>query len=109
LISFTKPGNEMVVAHLFELKGQIQNVKEIFVDDGYIVIHCLKRNAVPSQYGANFVDVLDTQTAELLHSIPIDRSDIPVEGRIIDFNYMGGKLVVAYGRAGFYGPPACIK
>ena len=107
---FKSPGNEMVVAHQFELQGQVQFVKEVFVDNDYIVIHYLaKKSAGSPLKEGNFIDVLNTETAELLHSIAIDRSDTTIENRIVDFNYLSGKILVAYGRGGYKGPHASIK
>jgi len=108
---FKSPGNEMVVAHQFELQGQVQFVKEVFVDNDYIVIHYLaKKSAGSPLKEGNFIDVLNTETAELLHSIPIDRSDTTdTENRIVDLSYLSGKIVVAYARGHYNRPHASIK
>lgn len=66
----------------------------MFVDKDYLIIHYWKKVLFPSSHiDYTFVDVLKTETGQLLHSFQIDRDNDPRNHNFF-ITYFGGKLAV---------------
>lgn len=92
LRKFQSP-TDLTISYKCLLEKEVKQVKDVFVDNNYIVLNYEKKS--DDVYGPIYVDVRKSETGHLMHSISINRQgDTFVSLREKSVYYYGGTIVV---------------